>query len=111
MNHPTVLILSSDPAFSREVTSKWPRGRGVFDAPEFILLDPALPSDLNGGHYDLAIVDGGGDESLAENSGKKGKCATQNNVTRKSQGQDHKLALDRRMSFVSGKPAIVIHCD
>jgi len=111
MNHPTVLILSSDPVFSREVTSKWPRGRGVFDAPEFILLDPALPSDLNGGHYDLAIVDECGDESLAEATGKKAKCAKQNNVTKELQRGDYKLALDQRMSFVSGKPAIVIHYD
>jgi hypothetical protein len=102
MNHPTVLILSSDPAFSREVTSKWPRGRGVFDAPEFILLDPALPSDLNGGHYDLAIVDGGGDESVG---GTESKRPSRNIVNKKLQGSD------QRMSFVSGKPAIVIHCD
>jgi hypothetical protein len=102
MNHPTVLILSSDPAFSREVTSNWPRGRGVFDAPEFILLDPALPSDLNGGHYDLAIVDGGGDESV---SGTECKRRSRNTLNKKLQDPDH------RMSFVAGKPAIVIHCD
>jgi hypothetical protein len=104
MNHPTVLILSSDPAFSREVTSKWPRGRGVFDAPEFILLDPALPSDLNGGHYDLAIVDGGGnvDESVG---GTESKRPSRSSLNKKLQ------ALDQRMSSLSGKPAIVIHCD
>ena len=102
MNHPTVLILSSDPTFSREVTSNWPRGRGVFDAPEFILLDPVLPSDLNGGHYDLAIVDGCGDESVG---GTESKRPSRNALNKKLQGPD------QRMSFVSGKPAIVIHCD
>jgi hypothetical protein len=98
MNHPTVLILSSDPAFSREVTSKWPRGRGVNDAPEFILLDAALPSDLNGGHYDLVIVDGCGDERA------DGKRLSRNTL-KKLQDPDYTL------SFVSGKPAIIIHCD
>lgn len=104
MNHPTVLILSSDPAFSREVTSKWPRGRGVFDAPEFILLDPALSSDLNGGHYDLAIVDGGGngDESVG---GTESKRPSRNTLNKNLQDPE------QRMSFVSGKPAIIIHCD
>jgi PAS domain-containing protein len=53
----------------------------VFDAPEFILLDPVLPKDLNGAHYDLAIVDACGDQSLTDGR------------------------------FVSGKPAIVIHSD
>jgi hypothetical protein len=95
MNHPTVLILSSDPAFSREVTSKWPRGRGVFDAPEFILLDPALPRDLNDGHYDLAIVDGCGNESTG---GTESKPRSRNTLNKKLQGPDR-------------KPAIVIHCD
>jgi hypothetical protein len=99
MNHPTVLILSRDPAFSREVTSKWPKGRGVIDAPEFILLDPALPSDLNGGHYDLAIVDGCGGERADS------KCMSRNTLNKKLQDPDCNL------SFVSGKPAIIVHGD
>lgn len=111
MNHPTVLILSTDPEFSREITSKWPGGRGVFDTPEFILLDSELPNDLDGGYYDLAIVDECGDGSWAERSGKKAECATQNNVTGKSQRHHHQLALDQRTAFLPGKPAIVIHCD
>jgi hypothetical protein len=83
----------------------------VFDAPDFILLDPMLPSDLNGGLYDLAIVDACGGESLAEGLGKEAKRATQNDVTEKLQGQDCKQVLNKRMAFVSGKPAIVIHSD
>src|SRR3954465_16068202 len=53
-NRATVLILSSDPAFSRELTESWPRG---MEAPEFVLLDEGLCNDLQRDTYDLAIAE------------------------------------------------------
>jgi hypothetical protein len=50
----TVLILSSNPAFSRELTDCWQRGG---DAPEFVLLEEDLCSDLQRDTYDLAIAE------------------------------------------------------
>ncbi|MFY9845186.1 MAG: hypothetical protein WA718_02815 [Terriglobales bacterium] len=60
MNRPTVLILTSDPAFSQEITANWPRdarrdGREL--GPEFTVLDPGFRCDLEGSQYDLAIAD------------------------------------------------------
>jgi hypothetical protein len=52
--HPTVLILSSDGAFSRELTECWPGGG---QTPEFVLLDESLSSELRRDTYDLAIAD------------------------------------------------------
>ena len=62
MNCPSVLILASDPAFSREITAHWPRDsashcQGPEFTPEFIVLDPDLSRDLKGNHYELAIAD------------------------------------------------------
>ncbi|HUM04600.1 MAG TPA: hypothetical protein VLT90_04010 [Terriglobales bacterium] len=51
---PIVLVLSSDPAFSRQLTSNWPVGA---DTPEFVLLDHDLCSELRRDTYDLAIAD------------------------------------------------------
>src|ERR1019366_3094447 len=57
-NRPTVLILASDPAFSREITANWPQDPAPnSDSPEFILLDEGFSRDLEGSHYDLAIAD------------------------------------------------------
>ncbi|HWZ82686.1 MAG TPA: hypothetical protein VNW47_08680 [Terriglobales bacterium] len=50
----TVLILSSNPAFPRELTDCWQRGG---DAPEFVLLEENLCSDLQRDTYDLAIAE------------------------------------------------------
>jgi hypothetical protein len=52
--HPTVLILSSDAAFSRELTECWPSGG---QTPEFVLLDESLCHELQRDTYDLAIAD------------------------------------------------------
>jgi signal transduction histidine kinase len=56
INRPTVLILSSDPAFSRQLTASWPAGG---DAPEFVLLEEDLCSELQRDTYELAIADAG----------------------------------------------------
>jgi len=51
---PIVLILSSDPAFSRQLTGSWVDGD---DAPEFVILGQDLYQDLRSDSYDLAIAD------------------------------------------------------
>jgi signal transduction histidine kinase len=53
-HRPTVLILSSDPGFAREVTAGWPQDG---ELPEFVVLDPDLGGDLQSGAFDLAIAD------------------------------------------------------
>ena len=50
----TVLVLSSDPAFARQVTANWPEGP---ESPEFIVLKEDLCSDLVQDTYDLAVAD------------------------------------------------------
>jgi len=86
--HPTVLILTSDPAFAHEITAHWPRDTHS-DAPEFIVLGPGLSRDLKRSHYDLAIADASSDGASTHN---------ENNGLRES------LA-------AAGRPAIVVHCD
>jgi signal transduction histidine kinase len=64
LNRPTVLILSSDPAFAREITSNWPQDR---ELPEFVVIEQDLCDDLPGDTFDLAIADalsGGERENL-----------------------------------------------
>lgn len=61
-NRQTVLIVSSDPAFARELATNWPTGGRP---PEFTVLAEGLFSDIAGGQYDLAIADGSRQESLA----------------------------------------------
>lgn len=81
LDRPTILILSSDPAFARELAENWPSEP---TPPEFTVLEEGLFNDLAGEHYDLAIADGSKPDS------------------RSSLRQALKLA---------GKPAIVIHSD
>ena len=54
LNRATVLVLSSDPAFARQVTANWPEGP---ESPEFIVLKEDLCTDLRQGTYDLAVAD------------------------------------------------------
>ena len=51
---PIVLILSSNPAFSRALTESWPGGG---DSPEFVLLEENLCAEVERDTYDLAIAD------------------------------------------------------
>jgi len=53
-NRTTVLILSSDPAFSRALTEHWPKSA---DTPEFVVLGDDLCQELCGDSYDLAIAE------------------------------------------------------
>ncbi|HEY1401278.1 MAG TPA: hypothetical protein VF953_06795 [Terriglobales bacterium] len=81
LKRPTVLILSSDPAFSRELTESWPRGG---EAPEFVLLEEGLCRELQRDTYDLAIAE-------AVNPEKRANL--------------------RQALAAAGKPAIVVHSD
>jgi signal transduction histidine kinase len=54
LNCPTVLILSSDPAFARAITAPWPKDR---DRPEFVVMEQDLCGDLQGDTFELAIAD------------------------------------------------------
>jgi len=53
-DRPTVLILSSDPAFARELAANWPSDA---TQPGFTVLEGSLFRDLIGSNYDLAIAD------------------------------------------------------
>lgn len=55
LNRPTVLLLSSDPAFPRQVTANWPESA---ELPEFVVLKEDLCTELKHDTYDLAIADG-----------------------------------------------------
>lgn len=61
-HRPTVLILSSAPAFSRDLTAHWPSEAG---GPEFVVLEQDLCSELQGDTFDLAIADAPSDQTLA----------------------------------------------
>lgn len=63
MNRPTVLILSSNPAFARELASHWPSDP---NPPEFTVLEQRLFRELAAGNYDLAIADAASSESQLE---------------------------------------------
>jgi len=102
MNRPTVLILASDPAFSREVTVNWPQDHAPHsNGPEFIVLDEGFSRDLKGSHYDLAIADASSDD---KNDDK--------NNDEKNKDKRKRLNKDLKQSLVAaGKPAIIVHSD
>jgi len=78
---PTVLILSTNPAFAREVAAHWPVDG---NPPEFTVLEEGLFRDLAGCHYDLVIGDASSPDSHSEM---------------------------KRALAAAGKPAILVHCD
>jgi hypothetical protein len=94
MKRPTVLILASDPAFSREITAHWPRNSDPDSAQcevEFTVLDQDFSGALAASPYDLAIADASSEAT------KKGKRQLQSTCP------DLKRAL-----VAAGKPAIII---
>jgi hypothetical protein len=107
IHRPTVLILASDPAFSREITANWPQDPAPrSDGPEFIVLDEGFSRGLEGSNYDLAIADASCDEKDNENEKDKGK----NKIKRKHLNK--RLNKDLKQSLAAaGKPAILIHSD
>ncbi|MBZ5656480.1 MAG: hypothetical protein LAO56_14520 [Acidobacteriia bacterium] len=62
LNRSTVLILSSDPAFAREITANWPKDH---DRPEFVVTEQDLCGELQGDTFDLAIADASSGERRA----------------------------------------------
>jgi len=54
LKRPTVLILSSDPAFARAITANWPQDR---EPPAFVVMERDLCGDLQEGTFDLVIAD------------------------------------------------------
>jgi hypothetical protein len=106
MNRPTVIILSSDPSFPREVIAKWPHGLGNSTLPEFILLDPSLARDLNGGHYDLAIAD-----FCKPSDGEDGFEHKDDRRLSKKEPAEKKFDAIKRLIVASSKPALIIHSD
>jgi len=88
-NRPTVLILASDPAFSREITANWPLDPALHsDGPEFIVLDEGFSRDLQGSNYDLAMADASSDEK-----------------------NNNRIKALKQSLAAAGKPAIMIHSD
>jgi hypothetical protein len=100
-NRPTVLILASDPAFSREITANWPQDPSPHsDGPEFIVLDGGFSRDLKGNQYDLAIADASSVD----------KTDLKINAARRRLNK--RLNKDLKQSLTAaGRPAIVIHSD
>jgi signal transduction histidine kinase len=81
INRPTVLILSSNPAFSRDLTEAWPAGG---ETPEFVLLEEDHCRELQRDTYDLAIAD--------------------------AINPEKRIGLKQALA-AAGKPAMVIHSD
>jgi hypothetical protein len=118
VNRTTVLILASDPAFSREITANWPHDPLPHsNGPEFVILDEGFSRDLQGFHYDLAIADAafvdkqvdkhGDKQDEKKQDGKKnGKRKDTRNRLNKRLNKDLKQSL-----LAAGKPAILIHSD
>jgi hypothetical protein len=96
-NRPIVLILTSDPAFSREINANWPQDPVLHcDAPEFIVLGEDFSRDLKGSNYDLAIADA--------SYHKTPKRQVENDNNRRAQ-----IGLLKKALAIAGKPAILIH--
>ena len=112
MNRPTVLILASDPAFSREVTSNWPQdpaphSHGPEFAPELIVLDEGFSRDLKGSHYDLAIADA---SSVEKNKDGRPDKNDKDDRDDRNDKNDRNKALKQSLA-AAGKPAIIVHSD
>jgi hypothetical protein len=109
-NRPTVLILTSDPAFSREITAHWTQDPAPHsEVPDFIVLDKAFARDLKGSNYDLAIADASWferREHLAAND--KSINRDRDRDTIKDDNGTQMKALKRSL-VTAGKPAIIMH--
>jgi len=123
---PTVLILASDPAFSREITAHWPHDPAPqSNRPEFIVLDQGSSRDLKASNYDLAIADASYYERRKHNKHNKKDETDPSKNKDKDQDKDTNKDKDKnknndrngpnqllnRSLAAAGKPAIVIHCD
>jgi len=106
-NRPIVLILTSDPAFSREINAHWPGDRALrSNAPEFIVLDERFSRDLKGNNYDLAIADASYYEKRKHQykNDKSKNIDPEIDTNKSAQIESLKQAL-----VAAGKPAIMIY--
>jgi len=119
-NRPTVLILASDPAFSREITAHWPQDPAPqSNRPEFIVLDQGSSRDLKASNYDLAIADASYYERRKHNKHNKKDETDPSKNKDKDQDKDKDKNNDRnnpnqllnQSLAAAGKPAILIHGD
>jgi len=115
VNRPIVLIITSDPGFSREITTRWPQEPPPHSgAPDFIVLDAAFARDLNGSNYDLAIADTSADTSndTSNNKNREHPAANDSGVDVETKGRDKEsgawIHLKQALA-AAGKPAIMIH--
>jgi hypothetical protein len=112
-NRPTVLILTSDPSFSREITAHWPQDPvSQPDAPEFIVLDETFARDLEGSNYDLAIADASYFETQAHRAGIDKNINDLDRERDKNDTGKNKSAQIKALKqalATAGKPAIMIH--
>lgn len=113
IHRPTVLILTSDPAFAREVTTNWPRDPASHsawhpDVPEFVVLDDAfsrdLGSDAQHSNHDLAIADASSSETNIQ-IGQKEK------QSREREKLDQRTEQHLKSLVAAGKPAIIVRSD
>ncbi|MGA2979527.1 MAG: hypothetical protein ABSD76_08050 [Terriglobales bacterium] len=115
-NRPIVLILTSDPAFSREITAHWPQAPSSHsDAPEFIVLGEGFSRDLKGSNYDLAIADVSYYEKR-QHQDENDKSIDihvdmDTNKDKNDQSKDHSAPIKalKQLLAAAGKPAIMIH--
>lgn len=111
-HRPTVLILTSDPVFSREITAHWPQDPAPHcNAPDFIVLDEVLACNIMGSNYDLAIADASYFEKrdhLAENDESINTTLAKNKIGFSKDKSAQIEALKQSLA-AAGKPAIMIH--
>jgi hypothetical protein len=81
LTRPTVLILSANPAFARELAAHWPTDS---NSPEFTVLEQGLFRELTGSNYELAIAD--------------------------ATSSKHRSELKQALA-AAGRPAILVHSD
>ena len=117
-NRATVLILTRDPAFSRDITATWPQDSASHtDTPEFVVLEEDFSRDLKGSHYDLAIADASFDEKPAHQS-EDDKNRDIDRDRDKDRDKDRNAQRNHKSAQIkalkqsladAGKPAIMIH--
>jgi hypothetical protein len=111
-NRPTVLILASDPAFSREITAHWPQDPAPqFNSPEFIVLGESFSRDLKGSNYDLAIADASYYEKRHNKKDENNPSNDPSEDPSKDKDRSGQNQVLNRSLAAAGKPAIVIHRD
>jgi hypothetical protein len=113
MHRPTVLILASDPGFSREITASWPQDSAPHcNAPEFIVLDEGFSRDLEGSHYDLAIADASSfEKNLSHHHDHNHTHDDRNQGNNNDNGEDQRKRLTQALKQSlagAGKPAIIV---